>query len=161
MLFEIPSNLFLERIGARKTFARITVLWGIASMAMMFVKTAAWFYILRFLLGSFEAGLLPGVVLYLTYWFPARRRALMVAGFLTSIPLSAIFGGPISGWIMGSMGGWAGLSNWQWLFVLEGIPSIVVGLCALFIIVDKPVGAKWLTEREKQLVLADLEADYA
>src|SRR5262249_24726202 len=79
MLFEIPSNLFLERIGARKTFARITILWGITSVAMMFVKTAAWFYILRFLLGSFEAGLFPGVVLYLTYWFPARRRALMVA----------------------------------------------------------------------------------
>src|SRR5215831_14788828 len=104
MLFEVPSNLLLERIGARKTFARITVLWGIASMAMMFVKTAMWFYILRFLLGSFEAGLFPGVVLYLTYWFPSRRRAQMVAGFLTAIPLSAILGGPISGWIMNSMG---------------------------------------------------------
>jgi len=161
MLFEIPSNLLLERIGARKTFARITILWGITSIAMMQIKTAAWFYILRFLLGSFEAGLLPGVVLYLTYWFPARRRALMVAGFLTSIPLSAILGGPISGWIMNSMGGLAGLANWQWLFLLEGIPSILVGLCALFMITDKPVGAKWLTECEKHLVLADLEADYA
>src|SRR6266699_1930287 len=100
MLFEIPSNLFLEKIGARKTFARITILWGITSMATMFVKTATWFYILRFRLGSFEAGLLPGVILYLTYWFPARRRAQMVAGFLTSIPLSAILGSPISGWIM-------------------------------------------------------------
>src|SRR5262249_20126149 len=139
----------------------ITILWGITSIAMMQVKTAAWFYILRFLLGSFEAGLLPGVVLYLAYWFPGRRRALMVAGFLTSIPLSAILGVPISGCIMCSMGGRAGLDNWQWLFLLEGIPSIIVGLCALFIIADKPVGAKWLTEREKQLVLADLEADYA
>ncbi len=160
MLFEIPSNLLLERIGARKTFARITILWGITSIATMFVKTALWFYILRFLLGSFEAGLLPGVVLYLTYWFPARRRAQMVAGFLTSIPLSAILGGPISGWIMGSMGGRAGLANWQWLFVLEGIPSIVVGLLALLIIVDKPAVASWLTKREKRLVLADLEADH-
>src|ERR1700676_4206707 len=159
MLFEIPSNLLLERIGARKTFARITILWGITSMAMMLVKTATWFYILRFLLGSFEAGLLPGVILYLTYWFPARRRAQMVAGFLTSIPLSAVLGGPISGWIMGSLGGRAGLANWQWLFVLEGIPSIVVGLLALVIVVDKPAEASWLTEREKQLVLADLEAD--
>ncbi len=159
MLFEIPSNLLLERIGARKTFARIAILWGIASIAMMLVKTAAWFYILRFLLGSFEAGLLPGVVLYLTYWFPAQRRAQMVAGFLTSIPISAILGGPISGWIMGSMGGRAGLANWQWLFVLEGIPSIVVGLLALLIIVDKPAAATWLTEREKRLVLADLQAD--
>jgi D-galactonate transporter len=159
MLFEIPSNLFLEKIGARKTFARITILWGITSIATMLVKTATWFYILRFLLGSFEAGLLPGVVLYLTYWFPARRRAQMVAGFLTSIPISAIVGGPISGWIMSSMGSRAGLANWQWLFVLEGIPSIVVGLLALLIVVDKPAKASWLTEREKQIVLSDLDAD--
>src|SRR5438105_9357828 len=100
MLFEIPSNLFLESIGARKTFARITILWGITSIATMFVKTATWFYILRFLLGSFEAGLFPGVVLYLTYWFPSRRRALMQGLFATSIPLSIILGAPISGWIM-------------------------------------------------------------
>src|ERR1700687_4812913 len=153
MLFEIPSNLLLEKIGARKTFARITILWGITSIATMFVKTAAWFYVLRFLLGSFEAGLLPGVILYLTDWFPVRRRAQMVAGFLTSIPLSAILGGPISGWIMGSLGGRAGLANWQWLFVLEGIPSIVVGLLALLIVVDKPAAASWLTEGEERLGL--------
>src|SRR5215475_13188986 len=159
MLFEVPSNLFLERIGARKTFARITILWGLTSIAMMFVKTATWFYVLRFLLGSFEAGLLPGVVLYLTYWFPARRRARMVAAFLTSIPLSTILGGPISGWVMASMGGRAGLANWQWLFVLEGIPSIVVGLLAFLVIVDKPAAARWLTEGERTLVLSDLEAD--
>ncbi|HEV2199471.1 MAG TPA: MFS transporter [Bryobacteraceae bacterium] len=160
MLFEIPSNLLLERIGARKTFARITILWGIASIAMMLVKTATSFYILRFLLGSFEAGLLPGVVLYLTYWFPARRRAQMVTGFMAAIPISAIVGGPISGWIMGSMGSGDGLANWQWLFVLEGIPSIVVGLLTLLIVVDKPSQARWLTDREKELVLADLEADH-
>ena len=159
MLFEVPSNLLLQRIGARKTFARITVLWGITSMAMALVKTAASFYVVRFLLGSFEAGLLPGVILYLTYWFPARRRAVMVAGFLTSIPLSAIVGGPISGWIMGSMGGQAGLANWQWLFALEGLPSIVVGLLTLLIMVDKPAEATWLTERDKELLLADLEED--
>src|SRR5262249_1023786 len=128
MLFEIPSNLLLEQIGARKTFARITILWGITSMAMMLVRTATWFYLLRFLLGSFERGLVPGVILYLTYWFPARRRGQMVAVFLTSIPLSTILGSPISGWVMGAMGGRAGLANWQWLFVLEGVPSIVVGL---------------------------------
>jgi D-galactonate transporter len=160
MLFEVPSNLLLERIGARKTFARIAILWGITSIATMFVKTATWFYILRFLLGSFEAGLLPGVILYLTYWFPARRRALMQALFGTSIPISVIVGGPISGWIMDSMGGRGGLANWQWLFLLEGIPSIVAGLLALGIVVDKPGEARWLTEREKQLVLADLEADH-
>lgn len=159
MLFEIPSNLLLEKIGARKTFARITILWGITSIAMMVVKTPASFYVLRFLLGSFEAGLLPGVVLYLTYWFPARRRAAMFAGFLASIPLSSILGGPISGWVMGSMSGRAGLANWQWLFVLEGIPSILVGVLAFLIVVDKPEQARWLTDREKRLVIEDLEAD--
>ena len=159
MLFEIPSNLFLERIGARKTFARITVLWGITSISMIFVKSATSFYILRFLLGAFEAGLFPGAVLYLTYWFPARRRAQMQALFGCSIPISVILGGPISGWIMGSMGGRFGLANWQWLFLLEGLPSIVVGLLTLVIVVDKPAHASWLTETEKQLVQADLEAD--
>src|SRR5215470_20105387 len=103
MLFEIPSNLLLARIGARKTFARIAMLWGITSIAMMFVRTATWFYILRFLLGSCEAGLFPGAVLYLTYWFPARHRAIAQALFATSVPISVIVGGPISVWIMGSM----------------------------------------------------------
>src|ERR1700693_1742069 len=102
MLFEIPSNLFLERIGARKTFARITILWGITSIAMMLVKTATWFYILRFLLGSFEAGLFPGVILYLTYWFPARRRAQMVGFFMTSVPIGGLLGGPIAGLLLGT-----------------------------------------------------------
>jgi MFS family permease len=159
MLFEVPSNLLLERIGARKTFARITILWGITSSAMMFVKSAAWFYILRFLLGSFEAGLLPGVIYYLTYWFPARRRAQMTAGFLISMPLAAISGYPVSGWIMGAMGGRGDLASRQWLFLLEGIPSIVVGLLALAIVVDRPSQARWLNKHEKMVLLADLEAD--
>jgi MFS family permease len=158
-LFEIPSNLLLERIGARKTFARITILWGVTSIATMFVRTPIQFYVLRFLLGSFEAGLFPGVLVYLTYWFPARRGAQMVSLFVTSVPISTILGSPISGWIMGAMGGRAGLANWQWLFVLEGIPSIVIGILTLLIMVDKPAQAGWLTEGEKRLVLADLEAD--
>lgn len=159
MLFEIPSNVLLERIGARKTFARITILWGITSIAMVSVKSAAWFYVLRFLLGSFEAGLFPGVVLYLTYWFPARRSAMMLGLFSTSIPITGIIGSPLSGWIMHSMGGQLHLANWQWLFVLEGVPSIVGGLVALAVVVDRPSGARWLSERDKQLVLADLEED--
>jgi MFS family permease len=159
LLFEVPSNLLLEKIGARQTFARITILWGITSVAMMFVKTALWFYLLRFLLGSFEAGLYPGAILYLTYWFPARRRAHIVALFFLAAPLSIILGSPISGWIIRSMGGQAGLANWQWLFLLEGIPSVLIGLLALVIIVDKPQDARWLSEREKQLVRADLAAD--
>ena len=105
LLFEIPSNLLLQRIGAAKTLARIALLWGLTSIAMMFVKTATQFYVLRFMLGAFEAGLYPGVILYLTYWFPARHRAKMTGLFMTSIPAAGIVGGPISGWIMGAMGG--------------------------------------------------------
>jgi len=160
MLFEVPSNLLLEKIGARKTFARITILWGITSITMILVKTPAWFYILRFLLGSFEAGLLPGVVLYLTYWFPSSRRALMLGLFFTSVPITGIFGNPISGWIMASMGNRMGLANWQWLFLLEGIPSIVVGLLALAVIIDRPGDARWLTATEKRLLYADLNEDH-
>jgi MFS family permease len=158
-LFEIPSNLLLARIGARKTFARIAVLWGVVSIATMFVRTPTQFYVLRFLLGAFEAGLFPGVILYLTYWFPARRGAQMLALFVTSIPISYILSGPVSGWIMDSMGGRAGLASWQWLFLTEGIPSIILGILALLMMVDKPAEAGWLTEGEKRLVLSDLEAD--
>jgi D-galactonate transporter len=159
LLFEIPSNLLLERIGARRTLARIALLWGLTSIAMMLVKTVTMFYLLRFLLGVFEAGLYPGVILYLTYWFPAARRAKMTGWFMTSIPIAGIVGGPISGWIMGTMGGRAGLANWQWLFILEGIPSILMGVLTLAVVSDTPAQARWLTEREKALVLADLEAD--
>ena len=160
LIFEIPSNLFLERIGARKTIARITLLWGLTSIAMMFVKTATWFYTLRFLLGAFEAGLVPGVYLYLTYWFPTRHRAQMTGIFQTAVPIAGILGGPISGWIMGALGDQAGLANWQWLFLLEGIPSIVLGILALGFVVDTPAEARWLTAREKQSVLDDLEEDH-
>jgi D-galactonate transporter len=159
LLFEIPSNLLLERIGARKTLARIALLWGLTSMAMMLVKSVAVFYLLRFLLGVFEAGLYPGVILYLTYWFPARRRAKMTGWFMTAIPLAGIVGGPISGWIMGTMGGRAGLASWQWLFVLEGIPSILMGLATLAVVADSPAQAGWLSPEEKALVAADLAAD--
>ncbi|MGH9358101.1 MAG: MFS transporter [Terriglobia bacterium] len=159
LLFEVPSNLLLEKIGARKTISRITILWGITAVATMFVKTTTSFYILRFLLGAAEAGLYPGVILYLTYWFPSRRRAQMLGYFMTSVPLAGIFGGPVSGWIMGNLGGHTGLANWQWLFLLEGIPSIILGLLTLAFFVDRPEQARWLTDKEKHLVLADLKAD--
>ena len=160
LLFEIPSNLFLAKIGARKTIARIAILWGVTSIAMVLVKTTTSFYILRFLLGAFEAGLYPGVLLYLTYWFPAWRRAQMMGYFMTAVPIAGIVGGPISGWIMSAMGGWTGLANWQWLFLLEGIPSVIMGLLTLVTIVDTPAQARWLTQSEKRFVLADLEADH-
>jgi D-galactonate transporter len=160
-LFEVPSNLLLTRIGARKTIARITLLWGLTSVAMMFVKTATAFYVLRFLLGAFEAGLYPGVLLYLTYWFPARHRARMTGVFMTAIPIAGILGGPISGWIMSAMrGGAAHLANWQWLFLLEGLPSVIMGLVTLGVVVDSPREARWLNEREKALVTEDLERDH-
>ena len=159
LLFEIPSNLVLERIGARKTFARITILWGLTSMATLLVKTAGWFYFLRVLLGAFEAGLLPGAVLYLTYWFPTRRRASMTGLFVAAIPIAGVLGGPLSGFIMGSMGSRLGLANWQWLFLLEGIPSVLLGLTTFAILADKPSQASWLTDAQRRQVLADLDAD--
>jgi D-galactonate transporter len=159
LIFEVPSNLLLERIGARKTMARIAILWGITTMATMFVKSPVSFYILRFLLGAFEAGLYPGVILFLTYWFPQRRRAQMVGFFMTSVPIAGILGGPVGGWIMGRMGGVAGYANWQWLFVLEGLPSIVLGIVTLFYLDDKPNQARWLSADEKRAVIADLQKD--
>jgi len=159
LLFEIPSNLLLVRIGARKTFARITILWGLTSISTMFVRTPAEFYVLRFLLGAFEAGLLPGVVLYLTYWFPARRRARTTGLFLAAMPIAGVIGGPLSGAIMAVMGGRSGLANWQWLFLLEGLPSIAMGMLTFAIVADAPDGAHWLTDIEKRLVREDLAAD--
>jgi D-galactonate transporter len=157
LLFEIPSNLFLERIGARKTMARITILWGLTSIATMFVKTALSFYVLRFFLGAFEAGLYPGVILYLTYWFPAHRRGQMMGMFMTAVPIAGIIGGPVSGGIMQTMARSSTLANWQWLFLIEGIPSIVMGVLTLLIVEDTPAEARWLSSDEKAIVLADLE----
>lgn len=158
-LFEVPSNLLLTRIGARKTLARITMLWGIATLLMIFVSSPMSFYMLRFLLGAFEAGLFPGILLYSTHWFPAPRRAQLVGFYVGGSAVAGIFGGPLAGAIMSATGGVGGLTNWQWLFVLEGIPSIVVGFITLFYLVDGPSQAGWLSEREKRLIDEDLELD--
>jgi MFS family permease len=159
LLFEIPSNLLLEKVGARKTFARIALLWGLCSIAMMFVKTAGMFYLLRVLLGAFEAGLYPGVILYLTYWFPARHRGRMMGLFMLAGPVSGILGGPTSGLIMAATGAAGGLANWQWLFLLEGLPAVVLGLLTLVVVDDTPARARWLSDREKAFVLEDLSRD--
>ncbi|HEY8025817.1 MAG TPA: MFS transporter, partial [Burkholderiaceae bacterium] len=127
-LFEIPSNLLLHRVGARLWIARIMITWGAVSAAMMFVSTPISFYITRFLLGAAEAGFFPGVVLYLTYWYPAHRRAAVMTLFMTAVPLSGVIGGPMSGWIMQTMPGVYGLAGWQWMFLGEALPSILVGL---------------------------------
>src|SRR3954464_12519411 len=143
-LFEVPSNLLLERIGAKKTLARITILWGITSILMAWVQSEWLFYVLRFFLGAFEAGFFPGVVLYLTYWFPAERRSRINGLFMTSFAIAGVAGGPIAGLIMNSMGGVSGLANWQWLFILEGIPSILAGGAVLAFLPDRPANASWL-----------------
>ena len=158
-LFEVPSNLLLEKIGARKTLARITILWGLASMAMAYVTTPMTFYILRFMLGVFEAGFFPGVVLYLTYWFPAQRRARVNGLFMTSFAIAGAVGGPIAGTIMSQMEGVGHLANWQWLFILEGIPSLIAGVFVLLYLPEKPANAKWLSVAEQQAVTQALVAE--
>ena len=159
MLFEVPSNLVLLRVGARRWIARIMVTWGAVSVCMMFVSSPTSFYILRFLLGVAEAGFIPAVLLYLTYWFPSSRRSKVTALFLTGIPMSGVIGGPLSGWILNGMGGVYGLSGWQWLFVLEGIPTIVIGVIAFFYLDDSVSDAKWLNRAEKQVIAANLDVD--
>ena len=160
-LFEVPSNLLLEKIGARKTLARITILWGAASMAMAFVTTPTMFYVLRFILGVVEAGFFPGVVLYLTYWFPAAYRARVNGLFMTSFAIAGAVGGPIAGAIMNGMQGVGHLANWQWLFILEGIPSVLAGFAVLMYLPEKPQNAKWLTPAEQQAVTQAVAAENA
>ncbi len=151
-LFEVPSNLILERVGARMWIARIMILWGMLSSATMFVTGERTFYALRFALGVAEAGFFPGIILYLTYWYTRQHRVRMVAGFMTAITLSGVIGGPLSGWILASLSGVSGLAGWQWLYLLEGLPSVVVGVLVLSLLDDGPSKAKWLTEGERELL---------
>lgn len=160
-LFEVPSNVILHRVGARIWIARIMLTWGGISAAMMFVSSATSFYVVRFLLGVAEAGFFPGIILYLTYWYPAERRARMTALFMTAIALSGVIGGPISGWIMSSFGGVAGLKDWQWLFVLEGVPSVVMGIVTFFYLDDGIDQAKWLTNEEKTMLKRNIVTENA
>lgn len=153
-IFEVPSNLVLHRIGARATISRIMVLWGLISAAMMFVTSPTSFYVLRFFLGVAEAGFFPGIILYLTYWYPAPRRARIVALFMISIAISSVIGAPFSGWIMNIMPGVQGLSNWQWLFIIEGLPSVLLGFAAYFYLDNNIHDAAWLSAEEKA-VLSD------
>jgi D-galactonate transporter len=149
VMFEVPSNLLLAKYGARRTFTRIMLLWGLASVGMMFVSTPGHFYLLRFMLGVFEAGFFPGIVLYLTYWFPASRRAAALSVFFAGVAVAGVFGGLFSGWIMRDMGGVLGLFGWQWMFAIEGAPAVLLAFVALGYLVDSPRHAKWLTTRER------------
>ena len=158
-VFEVPSNLLLKKIGARLTFARIMILWGLISAGFAFVTTATQFSVLRFLLGAAEAGFFPGVLLYITFWVPSERRARFTAMFMSALVLSGLIGGPISGVIMAGMEGIAGMRGWQWLFIVEAMPSIILGIIVLIWLTDTPDKANWLTDREKELVREDLARD--
>lgn len=151
-IFEVPSNIALHRFDARKWIARIMLSWGVLSGAMIFVKTPTAFYVLRFLLGVAEAGFFPGIILYLTYWFPSSRRAKITAMFMTGIPIAGVIGGPLSGWILNSFSGTGGMAGWRWLFLLEALPSIIGGIAVLLYLDDKISAAKWLTAEQKALL---------
>ncbi len=160
-LFEVPSNLMLEKIGARKTLLRIMFCWGIVASWMMFVTTPTEFYIARFLLGVFEAGFFPGVVLYLTFWYPPARRAQMIALFMTATTMAAVIAGPLCGGIMKYMDGVNGWHGWQWLFLTQGLPASLLGIVAYLYLQDKPEDAHWLDAREKKLLREHLDHDQA
>ena len=150
--FEVPSNLIMQKVGAKIWIARIMITWGIISGMFAFVTTEFWFYALRFLLGAAEAGFYPGIILYLTFWYPSYRRARKIALFMTAIPVSGIFGGPLSGWIMEHFSGVHGWNGWQWMFVIEAVPAVLVGIFLLFYLDDGIHKAKWLTAEQKSIL---------
>ncbi|MDC4292870.1 MFS transporter [Acinetobacter baumannii] len=158
-LCEVPSNIVLHKVGARRWIARIMITWGILSGCFAFVQTEWQFYTLRFLLGVAEAGLAPGLLLYLTYWFPSYRRARMTVLWFIAIPISGMIGGPLSGLIMDRMSGVHGWFGWQWMFVIEAIPTVFVGLLVLAVLKDSVQDANWLTQDEKKLVKQELAQD--
>jgi MFS family permease len=150
--FEVPSNIIMHRVGARIWIARIMITWGLVSAATLLVKTPTEFYAARFLLGLAEAGFFPGIILYLTYWYPAHRRARMVASFMLAIPLSGIVGGPVSGFIMQFLAGKSGWPGWKWLFLLEAVPAMAMGIATIFYLDSGIRRSRWLTEDEKRLL---------
>ena len=160
-LFEAPSNFILHRVGARRWIARIMVSWGLVSALMAFVWDSASFLALRFLLGVAEAGFAPGAILYLTYWIPLERRARILGAFLLAVPLSSAVGAPLSSLALAAMDGVAGLKGWQWLFLLEAIPSMLLGIVAFFYLTDKPKDADWLTPAERTWLQARLDGEQA
>ena len=158
VMFEVPSNLLLTRIGARRTISRIMVLWGLTSASMLFVQGEWSFYVLRFMLGVFEAGFAPGMIFYLTYWYSQSRMAGVMAVVMLAGPIGGIVGGPVSAWIMTAFSGAHGLDGWQWMFLLEGLPCVLLGVIAFRYLDDKPAEARWLSAEEKALLAADLDS---
>jgi ACS family tartrate transporter-like MFS transporter len=158
-LFEVPSNLVLARVGARRWIARIMITWGITASAMMFVHTPMTFYILRFLLGTAEAGFFPGVAYYLSQWYPQAERARAIALFMSAVPASLVIGGPLSGALLG-LDGQFGLSGWQWLYLVEGLPAVVLGGIVLRYLTERPRDAKWLTSAEIARIESQLTLEH-
>ncbi|MDB5980432.1 MAG: Nitrate/nitrite transporter [Pseudomonas sp.] len=156
---EVPSNMILHRVGARRWIARIMITWSLISAATALVHTPMQFYVLRFLLGIAEAGFFPGIVLYLTLWFPAHRRGKMVALLMAGNPVSGILGGLVSGYILHTMNAVQGLAGWQWLFVIEAAPALVLGIVVLFFLTDKVTDAQWLSNEERTLVAEEIKDD--
>nr|MBP7931314.1 MFS transporter [Chitinophagaceae bacterium] len=158
-LFEVPGNILMHKIGARIWITRIMLSWGLVSALCALSSSAQSFYWVRFFLGVAEAGFFPAIILYLTYWFPQKRRAAMFAMFMVAVNFAGIIGSPISGWIMESTNTLDNLKPWQWLFILEALPSILLGLCIPFLLTNRPEKANWLTEAEKDIVKNDMEED--
>ncbi|WER50849.1 MFS transporter [Cupriavidus sp. WKF15] len=161
VLFEIPSNLMLPRIGARKTFSRILVLWGITSACMLFVRNVPMFYAMRFLLGIFEAGFAPGMIYYLSCWYGPQRMARAIAIVFLAGPLGGIVGGPVSAWLITALSGTGGLAGWQWMFLVEGLPCILLGVLALCFVPNRPADAAWLSEQEKRQLANEIGSSTA
>ncbi len=159
-MFEVPSNIILHKVGARLWIARVMVTWGIISGAMAFVEGATSFYVMRFLLGAAEAGFFPGIILYLSYWFPARHRAGVTALFMAAAPISTALGSPISAALL-EMSGVMGLRGWQWMFILEAVPALVLGVVVFFYMTDKPEQAKWLKDDERAWLVNAMNAEHA
>ncbi|UPK35537.1 MFS transporter [Bradyrhizobium sp. 186] len=159
-LFEVPSNLVLDKVGARIWIARVMITWGLISGAMAFVQGSASFYTLRFLLGAAEAGFFPGIILYLSYWFPARQRAAVTAIFMAAAPLSTVLGSPVSGALL-ELHGVLGLSGWQWMFIIEAIPAVILGVVVLFYMTDRPEKAKWLSDEERHWLVTTMNTEVA
>ena len=159
-LFEVPSNVILEKVGARLWIARVMITWGILSAIFAFIKGETSFYVLRFLLGAAEAGFFPGIILYLSYWFPVRRRAQVVSFFMAAAPISTVLGSPLTTALL-QMDGIAGLKGWQWMFILEALPAILLGFVVLFYMTDRPEKATWLAEDEREWLVNTMNAENA
>ncbi len=159
-IFEVPSNLVIEKLGARLWICRIMLTWGLISGAMAFITTPMSFYVLRFLLGAAEAGFAPGMILYLTYWFPAEQRARLYGTYFIAIPLASVIGAPMSSWLL-QFDGHMGFQGWQWLFIVEAVPALIAGVAILWLLPDGPHKAKWLTSAEKATIADCLARDRA